>query len=332
LRQLLFAAPVWAVLTTLGMAKALASAREHGRIRVAGGLAVLALVAPTVDQAVLFPYQYTYFNAALDATGVHVPSDYWRTSVPELLADIPTDGQIVCGPTRSTRLGALAGTREAEGADESAMLAGRYSSDSSVDCRTDPLGPLSSPWSARQLPRGDALPGGDFYVLIDRDHAVPANCSRVSEVGRDRHGRGITMTYIARCHLDAPALGTTPVEFMRTADEPAMIPGLWAYAPTGWVTRQSMTAIDADHQSASLTFATPAECSRRTCELVLEADAPADLAATVNGTPSPVTTDGDVTVRLSAGTSDTWVTFTRTSGQDLGLRVHSIRIHPAATT
>ena len=158
LRQLLFASPAWAVLVTLGIAQLVAWAQLRGRVGLVGGLAVVALVAPVADQATLFPYQYSYFNVALDATGAHVDSDYWRTSVPELLPAIPTDGQIVCGPTRSTRLGAPAGSDEAHGVGEEAMRAGRFSSDSSVDCRTDPLGPLSSPWTALGLPSRPPAP------------------------------------------------------------------------------------------------------------------------------------------------------------------------------
>ncbi len=177
------------VIVTLGLVATLSWARERGRLRLAGGLAAVALVAPVLDQLTLFPYQYTYANAAFDATGQHLQSDYWRTSVPELLPQVPTDGQVVCGPTRSSTLGALAGSKEAEGIDRSALVAGRFSSDSSVDCREDPLGPLSSAWAAQGLPYDDALPHDAFYAIIDRDHELPSNCSRLAGVTRDRHLR-----------------------------------------------------------------------------------------------------------------------------------------------
>ena len=86
------------------------------------------------------------------------------------------------------------------------MLAGRFSSDSSVDCRTDPLGPLSPDWTARDLPYDDALPHDEFYVVIDRDHAVPRNCTQLASVTRHRHWREVSMTYVARCRLDPPPL------------------------------------------------------------------------------------------------------------------------------
>ena len=238
LRQLLFASPAWAVLVTLGIAQLVAWAQLRGRVGLVGGLAVVALVAPMADQATLFPYQYSYFNVALDATGAHVDSDYWRTSVPELLPAIPTDGQIVCGPTRSTRLGAPAGSDEAHGVGEEAMRAGRYSSDSSVDCRTDPLGPLSSPWTALGLPYDDLLPHDEFYVVIDRDHAVPRNCMQLAAVTRHRHWREVSMTLRSPVPARRRGRSTTTVAFTHPDGE-NMAPPLWAYAPEGWVMRDS---------------------------------------------------------------------------------------------
>ena len=61
-------------------------ARARGRVRLVSAVALVAVVAPMADQATLFPYQYSYWNVALDATGAHVMSDYWRTSVPRAAA------------------------------------------------------------------------------------------------------------------------------------------------------------------------------------------------------------------------------------------------------
>jgi hypothetical protein len=320
LRQLLFASPSWAVLVTVGLAQVLAWAPLRDRSNLVGGLAVVAFLAPMTDQAMLFPYQYSYFNVALDATGAHVDSDYWRTSVPELLPAIPTDGQIVCGPTRSTRLGAP------DGSDE-AMRAGRFSSDSSVDCRTDPLGPLSSSWSAQGLPYDDLLPHDEFYVVIDRDHAVPRNCTRLAAVTRHRHWREVSMTYVARCRL-APRLLDGTVAFTHPIGD-NMAPQLWAYAPEGWVMRESSDAIDAAGTAASLTFRTPGACAEAACTLVLDAAASRDLEVAVDDEPARADVSGDsVRVRLAPGVADAWVTFTRTTGRPLGLRVRSIRVVP----
>ncbi len=326
LRQLLFASPAWAVLVTLGVVQLLAWARQHDRTRLAGAVAAVALVAPVVDQATLFPYQYTYFNAAVDVAGLDVHSDYWRASVPELLPDVPTDGQVVCGPTRSSVAGVPVGDPGTDGIEGSALVAGRYSIDSSVDCRTDPLGPLASPWLAAGLAHDEALPHDEFYAIIDRGHELPSNCTRLAEVGRDRHAREVVMTYLARCSLAAPHLDRV-VAFTRAAGE-SMAPALWAYAPQGWVTRESEAAIDSAAATASLTFAAPSGCERG-CSLVLDADAPADLTASVDGVPADVALAGrSVSVRLPPGVGDAWVTFERSSGGPLGLRVRSIRVVP----
>lgn len=322
LRQLLFASPAWAVFVTLGAAKVLDWGQVRGRSRAVGGLAVVALALPALDQVLLFPYQYTYFNPAVDASGLPVPSDYWRTSVPELMPRIPTDGQIICGPTRSgdpTRPGV--------------MVAGRYSSDSSADCRLDPLGPLAPAWAARGLPLGETLPDDEFYALIDRDHPVPENCTRLAAVTRERHFREIAMTYVARCRLEPSELGATPVVFTRSADEPTMASEAWAYAPRGWAMRGSLTSIAAQGNSASLTFAVPESCARRDCMLILDADAPSDLTVAVNDVATRAAeTAGSVAVRLPRGAAHAWVTFRRDSGGPLELRLRSIRVIPVETT
>ena len=122
------------------------------------------------------------------------------------------------------------------------MYAGRYSSDSSVDCRTDPLGPLASRWAADDLPLDDALPHEEFYAVIDRDHACRRNCTRLASVDRTRHLREVSMTYVARCRLDPPVLAQ-PVAFR---GPPARTcPRQWAYAPEGWVMRETAGALDA---------------------------------------------------------------------------------------
>lgn len=321
LRQLLFASPAWAVLVTLGIAHVLGWAALRGRTSQLGGLAAAALVLPVVTQATLFPYQYTYWNVALEATGAHVASDYWRTSVPELLPSIPSDGQIICGPTRSSEIGPSAAT------DEDTTIAGRYSSDSSVDCRVDPLGPLSSSWRAQGLPLGDRLPHDQFYVVIDRDHALPSNCTQLASVTRQRHWREVSMTYLARCRLAPSPIGEGAT-FVRAEGE-NMEPALWSYAPEGWVMRESTNAIDAAGGSASLTFRAPTACDQGACALEVRGEVESDLRVTVNDEPGRVVASpGGVTVPLPPGVADAWVTFTSSTGEPLGLRVRSIRVIP----
>ena len=138
------------------------------------------------------------------------------------------------------------------------------------------------------------------------------------------------MTYVALCRLE-PSLLSGTVTFARPDGE-YMTPPQWSYAPEGWVTRFSMTAIDATGESASLYFEAPSECARVACSLLLDADAPADLTAVVDDRPTDVrVTPGSVSIPLPPGVPNPWVTFERTSGEPLGLRVRSIRVVPAGT-
>jgi len=328
LRQLLFACPAWAILATVGIARAITWSREHGRVRTLGVVTAAALVLPVLDQLSLFPYQYTYYNVALDATGVHVPSDYWRASTAELLAKLPTDGQIVCSPTRATTSGAEAGTPAADAVDPSRLTAYRFAQDTSVDCRTDVLGPLASRWSASGMPVDDRLPHDEFYAVIDRGHQTPQNCTRIASVDRTRHLRQLSMTYVARCRLQPSRLDAAGVRFVRTPGND-MLATLWTFAPQGWVARGATTAITAPGSSATLTFRTPESCVDQDCALELGAFAPTDLMASVNGaTAGPVerAADGSLLVRLPVGTTSAWVTFTRTSGEPLDVRLHQLRV------
>lgn len=323
LRQLLFLTPAWAVVTTLGLAHALGwtHARDW-RPRLVKTAAVTALVAPVLTQATLFPYQYTYWNPAMAATGVHVSTDYWRTSATEMLPRIPVNGAVVCSPTRYSAAGDRAGTPEVEGIDRTELIAGRFSVDSSVDCRTDPLGPLATPWADAGRPVDHTLPHDEYYAVIDRDHPLPRNCAELASVDRRPYGRAVTMTYLARCRLDAPLLDR-PVTFERD-DSGAMSPQLWAFAAEGWVQRGSARGIEATDTTAALTFAVPPGCE--TCALRVDGEVPADLVVSVGGTRTRADVSAGSVVVPLPGTSDAWVGFTRTSGGPLGLRVDSLRM------
>ena len=115
---------------------------------------------------------------------------------------------------------------------------------------------------------------------------------------------------------------TSTVAFTRPDGE-NMAPPLWAYAPEGWVMRDSASAIDAASAAASLTFRAPAACHASACALVLDADAFADLAVAVNDDTGPRRRGPRLDLASSSlGVADAWVTFTSPSGGAfLGLRV-----------
>lgn len=333
LRQMLFSSPAWAVLVTVGLARAWTWARATGgsavRVRLVAGTAAVALLAPMADQATQFPYQYTYYNAAADLVGARTVSDYWRVSVPELLPDIPTDGQIICSPTRATADGALAGTAAAKGKGRE-MIAGRYTVDSSVDCRTNEIGPLASPWLATGRSLASDLPNDTFYALIDRGHRLPLNCTQLAEVNRTRHFRTIQMTMVVRCTAEPTVLASEPVTFDRPSLDAPLPVAAWAYLPRGWVARASSAAVDSSGASATVTFDTASACGSG-CALALDADVPDDAVAVVNNVPAALDRDassGALTVTLPPGTTSAWVTFRRTSDKPLDLRIRSMRLAP----
>jgi hypothetical protein len=320
LRQLLFAVPAWGVLVTLGIATA---TRWRLKLWVVPAIAALALLGPVFDQLRLFPFQYTYFNPAFDLAvkngydpAFKVQTDYWRASAPELLSKIPTDGQIICGPNRTPNPGPGRST-----------IAGRYSvgPGRSLDCRLDPLGPLADLWKADHKPLGDTVPHSEFYAVIDNDYPLPANCTRTAAVTRPRHGRTITMLYLARCDSGPlSALTERPVRFV-PEDGHQVTANFWRYLPRGWVKHSTTSGMDAGEQDPVIAFRAPAECSTRTrCTLAIEASGQGHLTASVNGHATEVVaTSGKLLVELPAGTSDAWITFG--SAQD-NLRVRSIRL------
>lgn len=319
LRQLLFFAPAWSVLVALGLSTVVGRS-DHSRSRIAVGIvAAIALLTPVVDQALLFPYQYTYYNIGYDlVVGDRRPynsqTDYWRASTPELLDEIPPRGQVICLPVRRP-------------GPDGRMIARRQTiaPSRSVDCRVDPLGPLASIWKARRLPLDSTLQQQQFYAVINNDYPVPANCTRMGSVTRPRHGRTITMLYVARCTSgEPPRLGERPIRFAPTATS-APTSGFWAYLPTGWVNHSATGGVDAFGPTSVVAFTTR-ECADRGCVLALTAAEAGDVSVSVNGTAVPVRrSPGHLHVTLPAGTTDAWVAF---SGAPL--RLKGIALAPVA--
>jgi hypothetical protein len=102
-RQYLFAVPGFVIIAVFGLStlvgKFLPMVRSKGvRIALWSTIAV-GLVAPTVAQVQLFPYTYTYYNAAAVTFAPidgNWPTDYWRASSRELIRMIPSEGKEIC--------------------------------------------------------------------------------------------------------------------------------------------------------------------------------------------------------------------------------------------
>ncbi len=108
IRQHLYMLPAIAVLVAVGADQVLrwsASARPGAgpgaRPWLRGvGVAVLALalLVPAVEQALLFPYNYTYVNPVAGIGGVEGrwETDYWKASGREAVTRVPDDVELLC--------------------------------------------------------------------------------------------------------------------------------------------------------------------------------------------------------------------------------------------
>lgn len=210
LRQLLFAAPGLAVLVTVALAVLWRTWAEHRRgagprrvLVLVPTLTALAIGAPLLVQAQLFPYSYAFSSVpanlvsprlAASDRDLEVQTDYWRTSVRELAPSVPAAGLVTCTPRIDDA------DRFLPQADESR-----------ADCGTDPIGPLA-PYAAA---RGGTASAGDptRFVAVDAGSAfVGANCTPLDRVTRRLWWRTVTMSSVSDCDLvlaDYPMDGLT---------------------------------------------------------------------------------------------------------------------------
>lgn len=116
LRQHLYAVPALAVLAGLAAHRLAAvhlDAATAPRWRRAVGTAVLslALLVPAVEQALLFPFNYTYINPVAGLGGIEGrwETDYWRAAGREATTRVPTDAELRCSALELPRTGQPAG-------------------------------------------------------------------------------------------------------------------------------------------------------------------------------------------------------------------------------
>jgi hypothetical protein len=324
LRQLLFAVPALAVLAAYGMSWWWERPRPGARfVTVVAGA---ALVLPTVDQVTLQPYQTTYVNLATDLFVGSRPDDqrpggdYWRVSIPELVARTTLDRQLLCKATT---------TKDTDLAYPFTNGGEAFSTSRSTDCREEANGPLAP----ERLPVVRLLPASEYdAVFID---ALPRNCTPVDDVSRWRHGFGVVLTTLGRCTVDPAPL---PLAGVR-ADDPALgttLPGdLWLHATDGWLQWPGRLELTAPVPLAGLAFDPDPACATGGCTLVITGTAPDDLTARIDGVDVPVTRRAGRDLRLpitAAQAADTvWVTLARSSGETLGVTMTGLSLAPRTT-
>lgn len=323
LRQLLFTIPALAVLAAYGMAWWWERPRAGGRLVAA--VAGLALVLPTVDQVTLQPYQTTYVNLATDLLVGSRPDDmrpggdYWRVSIPELVAHTALDRQLLCKATT---------TKDTDLAYPFANGGEAFSTSRSTDCREEANGPLAPD----RLPVVRELPATQYDAVFIGP--LPRNCTPLDDVIRWRHGFDVVLTTLGRCTVDPASL---PLAGAR-ADDPALgttLPGdLWLYATDGWLQWPGQAQLTSPVPVAELAFRADAACAEG-CTLVITGSGPDDVVASVDGAAVPVTRNGSGALELpiseAQAASDVWVTLARSSGETLTMTMTGLSLTSTTT-
>jgi hypothetical protein len=178
LRQLLFAVPAQAVLATLGIATLATILRGKAGRWALAGLAVAALVLPTVVQARLYPYQYAYGNVVAEWAGAGILNDNWKVSFREYVQDVPPTVMAAC-PNDPPPTGPI-------------------SRDNYSDCRGNSKA-FQSPWRAYWHHARFDPDSPEFYTLLRAQRPVPSNCRVVDKVERMRNLESVVMSRLLLC-------------------------------------------------------------------------------------------------------------------------------------
>ncbi len=183
IRHFLFILPPIVVLGTLVLRRVAGWVAARGyRTAVqqaVWGVTGVLLLLPLVDQLMLFPYGYAYVNeiTTLRPLEGQVSTDYWRTSLRELMPSVPTEDYTSCGFRHNP-------DDLAPGDDYTCFEQGAF-----------------FPWqSERAAPLTDLGPGEFVFVEANRGKPYPpANCEIIDAVTRRLHGQELVMSYVARC-------------------------------------------------------------------------------------------------------------------------------------
>jgi hypothetical protein len=277
LRQLLFSVPATALLATLGMHRLLlgaGSVKDRTVGTMARAIVAAALVVPVTMQAMLFPYNYTFYNPLAAVARLNTNGDYYRASARELVAEVPLTGRFVCSPETDD-----------ERATREAHLNGW------MDCRSDITSPVS-PFRDSFAGSTSQLAADEFWAMTFQPYSkVPPNCERVTGYSRRTLWQHLDMATLSRCRLPFPTLPERLVEFREKIDIAMRLPDL------GWLVPsldQNGLGIRAHGGRSTMVFRLPGSARGKSATLVLRT---AEAA-------SPETTFGGISVapvRLHSG-------------------------------
>jgi hypothetical protein len=318
LRQLLFSVPATALLATLGMHRLLlgaGSVKDRTVGTMARAIVAAALVVPVTMQAMLFPYNYTFYNPLAAVARLNTNGDYYRASARELVAEVPLTGRFVCSPETDD-----------ERATREAHLNGW------MDCRSDITSPVS-PFRDSFAGSTSQLAADEFWAMTFQPYSkVPPNCERVTGYSRRTLWQHLDMATLSRCRLPFPTLPERLVEFREKIDIAMRLPDL------GWLVPsldQNGLGIRAHGGRSTMVFRLPGSARGKPATLVLrtaEAASPETTFGGVSLTPHELASGPGFTLTLPADLVDRAVDQAQTleframSSGDLNLEVLSIEL------
>lgn len=267
LRQLLFAAPAVVLVLLWGIRRLLATPHDGPR-RLATVLACAAIAVPTLVQVRMFPYSYAYASVVVDGLGAAGANDYWRTSVRELVPQIPQGEFVICSPVTTTSGVYLRASHEA----------GRSPVERSRDCRTDVISPILP---FRQERVAATEPVAETFLAVSSTYEDPGeNCRRLGIVTRPRHLTEQRMSAVYRCDLVLEPYPSGGAEFDPTGTGSEYLLGGWTAHPAEqgiWLLGDAGSA-----GSGSLGFTLPPGQATAAHVLSLDLDAPHRASVLVN--------------------------------------------------
>jgi hypothetical protein len=187
MRHVLFVLPALAILAAVGAQRLWswsASRVPQRRWRgVATAVLSLALIAPLVEGAVLFPYDYTYVNpiAAIGGVNDTWETEYWWASGREALSRVPRGARLLCSPFLVTPWDED-GRPDLEPCDDSQLTP--FAADRGTDVAKQWQGDTEATWVIARKRAGNR---------------PPAYCEEADDVTRWLWGEEVTMSYVLRC-------------------------------------------------------------------------------------------------------------------------------------
>jgi hypothetical protein len=268
LRQLLFSVPATALIATLGIHHLVVRSRtgpKPRRLAPVALVACIALAAPLVDQATLFPYNYAYYNPLADVAQVTTDGEYYRGSGRELVPQLPKEGRIVCSPT----------------ADEDGNAMRMAHLDGWVDCASAVYSPISA-YADQRRANLPALSEDEFWAItFGRGTGSPDNCERLTGVTRGTGWRRFKLATLYRCERAYPVLGTGAVRF--EADSTSRS---FDFPDLGWIvpmTDGTPVGFRSNGGPSTMKFLMSEDFAGHDVKLLIDTSAPPEVTVTFAG-------------------------------------------------